>query len=60
MHTLTKHEILAVSGGFPGEAHDPYGDILGDLAWLHWLRTHQIQTGSEPVERQPVSRNPLP
>lgn len=59
MHALTKHEILAVSGGdvitFSGEP-----DPLGDLAWLYWLRTHQIQTGPEPIQHLPVSRNPLP
>jgi hypothetical protein len=56
MHALTKHEVLAVSGG-----DDAVDGILlpvdGDCALPPYIHAYDPLP---PIRRQPVSRNPLP
>jgi hypothetical protein len=56
MHALTKHEVLAVSGGDEAVSDIPF-PTDGDYTPPPYIHAYDPLP---PVRRQPVSRNPLP
>ena len=60
MHVLTKFEVLAVAGSTSDTNVVISDPGLSDLAYVEWLRTHQLQLVVEPVQHLPVSHSPLP